>query len=367
MFAKEELQSLIEMDFQAPVLSVYLNTHPARESVDAYKLRLRSLLEKATLEEDVRAVSKYFETQYDWKNYRSAVVFSAQGQGYFQDYPLQVSVWDQVREGSLPDLIPLLAPMNAHSGIGVVLINQQDGRFLVFEMGELLAEQLHQGEEVQRQKHGGGSQTTGTWRGDQGAGETSDMTVERNLRTAAEAADRYFKDHDVRRVFLGGTAENISSFRKFLPKRWQSLVVDEFQMDLDEPPSTVRKQLREVLEREEKNRKGALVEKAITEAAKGRHGLLRVDDILGAVREGRVQTLLVDKEFRQEGFRCRGCEYLTVQELETCPFCGSDFEEIRDLGEMMVRKVLVSGGSVEVLEDEHALRDRGNLAALLRY
>lgn len=367
MFGKEDLQSLIEQDFQAPVLSVSLNTHPAEESADTYKLRLRSLLEDVDLEQDARAVSQYFETQYDWKNYRSAVVFSAHGQDFFRAYPLQVRMWDQVRTGSLPDLIPLLNAYNAHSGNGVALINQQEGRFLAFEMGELLDEQLYQGEDVQRQKHGGGSQTTGTWRGDQGAGETSDMTVERNLRSAADTADGFFKQHEVRRVFLGGTDENISSFRKFLPKRWQSLIVDEFQLDLDRPAASVQEAVQDLLREEEQDRKANLVEKAITEAAKGRHGLLRVDDILSAVPEGRVQTLIIDREFRQEGFRCSGCEYLTVQELSACPFCGAKFEAIPDLSGMLVRDVLASGGSVEVLEGHHALQERDNLGALLRY
>jgi hypothetical protein len=367
MFGKEDLQFLVEQDFQVPVLSVSLNTHPAEESADTYKLRLRSLLEGKDPEEDVRAVTRYFDSQYDWKNYRSAVVFSAQGQDFFQAYPLQVRMWDQVRMGSSPDLIPLLNAYNAHSGNGVALINQQEGRFLAFEMGELLEEQHHQGEDVQRQKHGGGSQTTGTWRGDQGAGDTSDMTVERNLRSAADTADAFFKRHEVRRVFLGGTDENISSFRKFLPKRWQSLIVDEFQLDLESPAAAVQEAVQELLREEEQRRKGNLVDKAITEAAKGRHGLLRVDEILSAVPEGRVQTLIVDREFHQEGYRCSGCEYLTVQELNACPFCGEEFEAIPDLSGMLVKDVLASGGSVEVLEDNQALQERDKIGALLRY
>lgn len=368
MFDKKELQTLIDADFKGPVLSVYLNTHPAEEPQNTSQLRLRSLLDEVDGgAENVGAVVNYFDTQYQWKNYRSAVVFSAEGQGFFKAYPLQVPVENQARVGSLPFILPLVELYNAHSGNGVALVNQQGSRFLFFQMGELREEQEFQGEDVQRQKHGGGSQTTGTWRGDEGAGDSSDQAVVRNLRAAGESADRFFTKFEVRRVFLGGTDQNIASFKQYLPKRWQSLILDEFQIDFEASPSAVRDRLQVILTREERLHKRSLVEQVITESAKGRHGLLRIDDILGAVREGRVLTLLVDRNFRGDGYCCEGCGYLTVQDLETCPFCGAGFGEIQDLGSMMVSGVLSSGGSVRVLEGEHDLKERGNIGALLRY
>jgi hypothetical protein len=58
---------------------------------------------------------------------------------------------------------------------------------------------------------------------------------------------------------------------------------------------------------------------------------------------------------------------VTSEKIQACPFCGGKFESIPDAVELAVRKVMQSGGEVEVLHDEGALRDHGNIGALLRY
>ena len=367
MFTKDDLQTLVNLETEGPVLSVYLNTNPAENSIDTYKLRLRSLLDEVEKSEDVEAVQEYFDHQYNWKNFRSAVVFSNQGEEYFQAFPLAVDVEDEVKVGPYPYISPLASMLDAFSGNGVVLVDQEKARLFVFQMGELLQEEKFQGEEIQRQKHGGGSQTVGAWRGDEGEGEYTDMLSGRNMRNAAKQADRFFTKHDVRRVILGGTEKNVSAFREMLSKTWQSLTIGTIQVDMNAAHNQIQEQILEIVCAEDAKRKESLLETVITEAAKGRNGLLRSDDVLGAVREGRVQTLIIDDSYQQSGYRCDGCGYLTVQALENCPFCEDTFSKIEDVGEMAVRRVLASGGRVEVYQGDNPLQERGGIGALLRY
>ena len=122
-----------------------------------------------------------------------------------------------------------------------------------------------------------------------------------------------------------------------------------------------------IVREKEGQREARLVEQMVTSAAKGRGGVIRLDDTLSAVHEGRVQTLALIEGFRAPGYRCRGCGYLTVQEIDQCPFCSDQFEHISDAVEMAVHKVLRDGGEVEVIHDNQELEKAGKIAALLRY
>ena len=105
----------------------------------------------------------------------------------------------------------------------------------------------------------------------------------------------------------------------------------------------------------------------ITGAAKGRGGILQLEDTLGAVRSGRVQTLILRDGYRAPGYQCQGCEYVTAQKLDECPFCGGSFKQLPDAVEEAVRQVLAQGGDVEVLHNAQLISTFEDIGALLRY
>jgi len=122
----------------------------------------------------------------------------------------------------------------------------------------------------------------------------------------------------------------------------------------------------EIGQQAERRREARLVDEVITKAAKGAGGVVRLDETLSAVHEGRVQTLIVQEGYQSAGYQCAGCGYLTTQELDACPFCSKDFARIEDAVEMAVRKVMQSGGDVEIVRDNPSLEKVG-IGALLRY
>ena len=369
MFRNQDIQELLAYQDEHPALSVYFDNDFIENTIEANKLKLRSMLDQlpSEAEQDIQAVQEYFDTVFDWTQDRSCAVFSNQAGDFFKAYILSLEVPDQIRYSPQLLLKTLVSLHRTTSGYGIALVDQQSARLLAFEMGELIAEKGYHGEDIQRIKHGGGSHTTGRWRGDEGEGEKVDTVRSRNLREAAEAADDFFHKHDIRRIFLGGTEQNTAAFRAYLPKLWQSLITGVVSINTNANPQEVQRRVLEIGREVDQRRKNKLVDTVITEAAKGRSGVVRTEDVLGAVREGRVQTLLLDDSFKEPGFRCQGCEYLTVQELESCPFCGGAFETIDDTAEMAVKYVLLSGGNVEVVKDSPELQAHGGIAAHLRY
>jgi rRNA maturation endonuclease Nob1 len=367
MLTKRDLQELLDYKAQHPVLSAYLNTDPAQGSADVYKLKLRSMLKDADVqEEDARQVENYFDQEYDWTG-RSVAVFSCKAEGFFRAHPIAVPIRSRVRADSFrPHVKPLAKLFDSYGYIGVALADQQGARLFSFHLGTLREQEGVLGDDIHRIKHGGGSQARGS-RGREAQVAPPKEVRERNMREAAEFAANFFSEHNIRRVLIGGTDENIAQFRALLPKTWQSLIIGTFPISMSASHAEVLDKALEVSQKVERQREARIVEAVVTSASKGRDGVLNLDDTLGAVHEGRVKTLLVREGFRAPGYRCSGCGYISAQKQKECPFCGEKPEEIPDAVELAVQKVLRDGGDVDFIEEDKTLEEYGNIGALLRY
>ena len=365
MFSDRVLRELLEYTSPSPVLSVYMNTDMTEGSIDVLKLRLRTMLKEVHQTQDEAAILKYFELEREWTG-RSLAMFSCAAQKFFKAFPLAVPVRSLVFVGSQPYVKPLADLLDAYGGYGVALVDKQGARLFLFHLGELKEQEGILGEEVRHTKRGGASSVPGRLGGRAGTTRHAEQTVERNLKESAYFAAKFFEANHVRRVLIGGTDGNVSKFQSLLPKAWQSLVVGTFAMSMTANPDEVQEKALQLGQQSERRREKRLVEQVITSAAKGADGVVNLEDTLAAVHEGRIQTLVVSEGYRAPSFQCQGCEYLTTQKLEVCPFCGKSFRQINDAVEMAVRKVMQDGGEVEIIYDNPQLKAIG-IGGVLRY
>ncbi len=365
MFSEKDLQVLLDFSAEGQVLSVYLNTDPTTLNTEAAKLRLRNMLKTIDLPEDIQAVEDYVNFEYDWAA-RGVVIFSNQKRNFFQEYQFELPVPDQVFAGERPLLRPLVNIMDTFMGWSVVLIDKQSAHLFSFDLGEMDALKTVDGDEVKQQKRGGGHAIPGL-KGGSTLSANIENIIDRNFKEVIEMAESFFMHHHTRRIMIGGTDDNIARFMTELPKSWQSLIVGEFPMSMTASRDEVLDKATEEALKTQKEMTGKLVERAITLAAKGSTGVIGLIDTLNAIHEGRVKTLLVSEEFEQEGYRCKGCGYLTTQVLQKCPFCSGEFEKIDTAVEMAVQESLRKSAEVKVVQDNQQLKEAGQIAALLRY
>jgi len=365
MFSEKDLQTLLDYSAVNQVLSVYLNTDPTEINTEAAKLRLRNWLRTIELPEDVQAVEDFINFEYDWSA-KGLAIFSDQKEGFFKTFQFNLSIPDHAYVGARPKIRPLVRLLDTFTGWSVVLVDQQGARLFSFEMGELGEADGVSGDEVKQTKRGGGNAMHGRMGGADASGKVENI-IEQNVKEVIEFATTFFSSHHVRRIMIGGTDANVARFKEELPKSWQSLVVGDFPMSMNASHSDVLAQATKEALASQQYVNQKLVEKAITQAAKGSNGVTGLIDTLNAIREGRVKTLLVSQDFEQEGYRCCGCGYLTTQELETCPFCDGNFDRIDVAVEKAVQDTLQKNADVKVITDNESLEKAGHIAAILRY
>jgi peptide chain release factor subunit 1 len=366
MLSESDLRELLDFSAPGPMLSVYLNTVPSEGNADVYRLRLRKLLKEVHLPNDVAAVERYFTHEYNWSG-RSVAVFSCAILDFFRAYPLAVSIPDQIYVNDCPAVKPLADALDSFGGYGVVLVDKQGARLFFFHLGELREQEGVVGEAVKHTKRGGASTVPGRRGGIAGRTQHVEEVVDRNMKDSADFASHFFEENHVRRILIGGTDDNIAIFRTLLPKAWQSLVVGTFPMSMTASHGEVLAKAMQIGHEAERQREKRLVDSIVTAAAKGGSGVVGLEATLGAIHDGRVQTLMVGEGFHEPGYRCKTCGFLTTTKSKSCTFCGGQFEHIRDAVELAVQSVMKGGGTVEVVHTSGIIAEAGKIGAVLRY
>jgi peptide chain release factor subunit 1 len=359
MFSESDLRELVQFTSPTPVLSLYLNTDPSQGNSETHKLRVRSMLKEVPLPQDLEAIQRYLDHEYNWSG-RGVAIFSSAAQGFMRAYSLALPVRNLVHVGDRPSVKILADLMDNYGGYGVVLVDKQGARVFYFHLGKLVEQEGVVGEEVKHAKQGGASSMPGRRGGSAGQSRAVDEQIERNMREAAEFAARFFEAHHVRRVLIGGTEDNITLFRGYLPKVWQSLEVGSFAMSMTASHPEVQSKAIQIGMEAEARREAALIERIITSAAKGADGSVGLDATLAAVNVDRVQTLVIAEGYRKAGYRNKETGMLSINN-------GEGLEKVFDVIDQAVSRVIRCGGDVEVIHQSEALEKVGSIGALLRY
>ncbi len=238
MFTESSLRKIKDFSTGDPIISLYLNTEPSRGNAETHRLRLRNMIKDISLKQDADAIEKYFNYSYDWSG-RSVAVFSCAPADFFHAIPLAVPVKDFIQIGSKAAVDQLEDLLQEFSNIGVIVVDKQGARLFHFHLGELVEQEGYLGDLVKHVKDGGASSAHGLRGGSLAGGRTVRETIDRNQREIAEAATKFLETKRVRRILIGGTDENVSHFRNFMPKAMQSLVVGSFAMAMTATTSEV--------------------------------------------------------------------------------------------------------------------------------
>jgi peptide subunit release factor 1 (eRF1) len=101
-------------------------------------------------------------------------------------------------------------------------------------------------------------------------------------------------------------------------------------------------------------------------AGMGDGAVVGLDEVLKALVERRVDTLLVSDGFEAPGWRCPSCAFLATRG-PTCAVCASRMERADDVVEEAMQEALHQSVHLEVCHDNADLDVLGRIGALLRY
>ncbi|MCA9919094.1 MAG: hypothetical protein KC445_14125 [Anaerolineales bacterium] len=366
MITQEQFQALLSFEpGEQKVLSLYLDTDTGQTSTEAIKLMAKNLLREAEdLEKDAQAVDTYLNHSFDWKS-PGLAVFSSRGGDYFEAFPTAVSFRNRLRITPKPYLKPVGHLLDYYAHYGVILVDKVGARFFAYHLGELQESDGFMGEEIHKLKDGRGSSAIGR-RGGTGGASREEENARRNLREAASAAADFFNDKQIRRLFLGGTAENTAQFRELLPKQMQSCLADTFVMDMNAGEHEIRRETVRLLQTANAEREKKLVKSLLGTTASGGAAVVGLDDTLQAISNRRVQTLVISDGYRLPGYVDYASGFV-VANLAKSPLSDRELTAVDDVIDSAFALSLNQGAHVEVIRDDPDLDNAGRIGAMLRF
>jgi len=162
-----------------------------------------------------------------------------------------------------------------------------------------------------------------------------------------------------------------SEVRPEIEPHLHSYVSDKLLGFIDSDPAmTSAEQLRDEIERlihEKRNsEQQGLVREVIGEAQRNGRGKIGLRNVLLALEQGEVQTVLLDSGLAATLVECTNCGHLDTRAAQQCAFCSQAVREISDVADLIVSRALAASIDVAFVDDEEFAR-AGNIAALLRF
>ncbi|RLC85052.1 MAG: hypothetical protein DRI79_11930 [Chloroflexi bacterium] len=356
-----------------PVLSLYLDVSPPerenRKHIAKFKRLSREAEERLgtasrpylrAFRSEVERLRDWLEHAYDGTG-RGLSVFTSSEHGLWYAFRLPVTVRDRLIVSDRPYIRPLVTLADEYERYAVLLVDKKIARLFMVYMGEIEEYTEVLDEVVPRPKAGG-------WSAEKYQ-RHHDMHVLWHVKNAVEVLKQFYPAEGCDWLVIGGTEESLAELRAQLPKALREHLAGELSISLKAGADEILARVLEIERATERRVEAERVERLITTALKGGPAVLGLADTLVAIVEGRVMMLILEADFREPGFECENCHYLTMVERPACPLCGATMIPQVDIVERAVERALDQQAQIEVLRGKARARltEYGHIGALLRY
>jgi peptide chain release factor subunit 1 len=354
-------------DVKAPeraFLSVYISGRHSLADLEKRLHKMRNMLkgngiekdEREYFDENVNAVMRYIG-QHPLES-GSLCIFSCWALDFLKVIPLIAPVKDLIWIDSSAYIRPLAELQDEYENVAVVVADNKKARIFLVSSAVAGSEEVIRGNVKNHVKKGGWSQQRYERRRDKQLHFYADEIIEAILKLDRE--------ENLRRILLVGSKEILQQVHEFLPRELQKKVVEK-NLYLGKNEGEIHKDIMELFFEEERKSEKELWERIRTEYFRGGLAVVGLDEVLDAAKEGRVETMIVDRTFIPEGKRCRECNNLYAGKVEICSVCGSKSLYKVGVVNEIIEMLELTGAEVVFSDAVQTLTDAGQIAALLRY
>ena len=372
---RADVRRLAQIRLDRPVvLSLYLNLDPTEFATPpARATAVRSLLDEADrrvrdlsdlphsdrmeLRANLKRASEVLEGELPTEGAHALAIFSAESADLFETLKLPLPLPNRVAIRRSPLIAPL-ARLARRERWCVALVNRRDARiFRGSPDGLYEIERIH--DLVFGQHDQGGWSQARFQRG-------IEKEKDDHLKHTAEALMKHFKRRPFERLIVGGPREVAADFESKLHGYLSERLAGRIDVDVEHSSSDeVLEAVQPLFDELEDEREAEAFER-IGEAGRAAIGL---EEVLRALNERRVETLVADEQLSVPGTCCPACGWLGPAGESSCPVDETQLEALEDLTEEAVELTIQQSAEILAVRrrrDELAER-AGGVAALLRF
>jgi peptide subunit release factor 1 (eRF1) len=296
------------------------------------------------------------------------VVFACANQNFWREYEVPASLpGTRLFVDRHFHLKPLASLLGASPLVGVVLVDRHRARIFDLRLGEL-TERTKEDLFHRLPRRGRSDGYTG-YDGGHAQRRVEDES-RHHFKNVAESVKDLLEKGVFEKWILACQDAHRSQLEAQLHAYASQALIGRFHADLGHVTrDEIRTHAQQIVERWQADRRRDLVGQALGEARANGRGVTGLRRVLRSLELGEVQTLLVGENLQAHAVECSGCGHLDAHLVSFCPVCGRATQEVVDVGEAILPRVICR--DIETFyvqdEDDQEFDKVGNIAALLRY
>ncbi|MDO9289398.1 MAG: Vms1/Ankzf1 family peptidyl-tRNA hydrolase [Thermodesulfovibrionales bacterium] len=373
MLNREELREIAALQGNGSYfVSLYLNVNPVTNAKGDYIIHFKNMLRDISegtdkkilkkIKADIGNIESFFiSSKRGFK--KGLAILSSSEQSFWKEYNLAVPVRNEIVVDKTPHIKQLLDIIDNYQRYAVLLVDKEAARLFLVHLGEIEEYgEIHTPDIPGKHKKGGWFALS------QNHYERHiDYHVGLHLKDVMKKLELFLAEEEIRGIVIGGSEDAVIRVREMLPRPAGEKVIGSFSAEMFAGNNEIFEKVKLAIGEFERKKQKTTVSELLTAAMKRENAVLGIEDVLNAIQEGRIMKLVFINEFRDSGYACRKCRYLTRQKVSPCPYCSGEMEGVGYLVELAAQRTVEMGALVEVISDNRELSNAGGIGAFLRF
>ena len=346
-----ELSEMYDADSRDTYISLYINKDKNVKFLERRERACKSLLsgeEQKNFTNTMEEIKEFLNKNAD----NTLAIFASHKHNFLKYVLLPIEVNNSLIVDSSPYIRPLARIQDEWESFTLILLNSNYAKISSVSLGSVDREKNLSSNIMNKHRKGGMSQAR-FQRLRKGAIHTFFSEVEEALEKIAD-----------KQIVLAGPGQAKLQFQDMLSKHLAKRIVEVIDIDIDDEQQLLKESARLISKREEQ-KSHDVVQQLKSEILKDGLAAYGSDDTLQAVKNGQVELLIVEKDYKLKGCLCEHCQLLKVGSVKNCPNCGGSTSQV-DVIEEILEFGKRTGAEIEFTDDEEISR-LGHIGAILRY
>jgi peptide chain release factor subunit 1 len=346
-----ELSDIYDKNSNDTFVSYYANKD---RNENFFKKRVRAcelILKKEELK-NFKLTIEFIEASLKKFQWNHIAVFASKKYNFLKYFKLPMKLNDSLIVDSSPYLRPLARILDEWESFTLLMINSNSAKIFSITLGQIDEIKNLSSDIMNKHKKGGWSQA-------------------RFNRLRRGAINSFFSEviealekRQDKQIIIAGPGEAKKQFIDNLSKNIKDKIIAIIDVDISDEQELMKRSLQLIKIKEERDSSEA-VQQLKQEILKDGLAAYGIDETLKAVKNGQVELLIIEKDYKSQGWICENCQLVKEGKTKICPYCNGNISEV-DVIEEILEFAERTDAEIEFTDDEE-ISNIGHIGAILRY
>jgi len=382
MITQDEVRTLIDYTAREGVaVSFYLSTDVRKKGMQ--DIETKDLIKNArkelsslnisrpfmqAAEDNLEKIRKYVSLDNSTAKYRSVAIFANSAEKFYKMYWLPIHVKSRLVIDTTFYVRPLLALLEEHYRIGVVLVDSKHARFFEIYIGEIL--EHFDFSTAARNPRKPLLETF--MKREKRLAQKKEEETRFHLSCVADLLKTHFLMRHFDKLIIGAKKPVGEHLSRLLHPRLHENLLGIFELDIHAKENEILSRSLSIEEEFEMNEENKTLRKIMNEIEKNGYAVKGLKSVVEAAQDYSLQELVIADEFSQPGLVCTGCgmphlAQILTEEKKLCVSCGEELAQVPDVVYHIVEEAVRQNARVRHIRGTNLIGSLENVAAIVKF